>query len=158
MWGVDEEELNRYAKHNTKSLLHVTVIPLQRILFETKEDRDARRWAASTEELMMEIVQDPDWQMYIMTNKQNYYGAVNVLYQDVLKIVAEKLNANLYILPSSVHEVLIVPESSNTSAEELYQMVCNVNRTEVSVDDFLTDNVYYYNREKNTLNAFVEAE
>ena len=106
----------------------------------------------------MEIVQDPDWQMDIMTNKQNYYGAVNVLYQDVLKIVAEKLNANLYILPSSVHEVLIVPESSNTSAEELYQMVCNVNRTEVSVDDFLTDNVYYYNREKNTLNAFVEAE
>ena len=123
LWGVDEEELNRYARHNTKSLLHVTVTPLQRILFETKEDRDARRRAASTEELMMEIVQDPDWQMYIMTNKQNYYGAVNILYQDVLKIVAEKLNANLYILPSSVHEVLIVPESSNTSAEELYQMV-----------------------------------
>ena len=157
MWGIDEEELNRYARRNTKSLLHVIVTPLQRILFETKEDRDARR-AASTEELMMEIVQDLDWQMYIMTNKQNYYGAVNMLYQDVLKIVAEKLNANLYILPSSVHEVLIVPESSNTSAEELYQMVCKVNRTEVSVDDFLTDNVYYYNREKNTLNAFVEAE
>ena len=55
-------------------------------------------------------------------------------------------------------EDLIVPESSRTSAEELYQMVCKVNRTEVSVDDFLTDNVYYYNREKNTLNAFVEAE
>ena len=53
---------------------------------------------------------------------------------------------------------MIVPESSSTSAEELYQMVCKVNRTEVSVDDFLTDNVYYYNREKNTLNAFVEAE
>ena len=158
LWGVDEEELNRYARHNTKSLLHVTVTPLQRILFETKEDRDARRRAASTEELMMEIVQDPDWQMYIMTNKQNYYGAVNMLYQDVLKIVAEKLNANLYILPSSVHEVLIVPESRSTSAEELYQMVCEVNRTEVSADDFLTDNVYYYNREKNTLNAFVEAE
>ena len=158
LWGIDEEELNRYARRNTKSLLHVIVTPLQRILFETKEDRDARRRAASTEELMMEIVQDPDWQMYIMTNKQNYYGAVNMLYQDVLKIVAEKLNANLYILPSSVHEVLIVPESSNTSAEELYQMVCKVNRTEVSVDDFLTDNVYYYNREKNTLNAFVEAE
>ena len=61
-------------------------------------------------------------------------------------------------MKEAVKEDLIVPESSNTSAEELYQMVCKVNRTEGSVDDFLTDNVYYYNCEKNTLNAFVEAE
>ena len=61
-------------------------------------------------------------------------------------------------MKEAVKEDLIVPESSNTSAEELYQMVCKVNRTEVSVDDFLTDNVYSYNCEKNTLNAFVEAE
>ena len=61
-------------------------------------------------------------------------------------------------MKEAVKEDLIVPESSRTSAEELYQMVCKVNRTEVSVDDFLTDNVYYYNREKNSLNAFVEAE
>ena len=66
--------------------------------------------------------------------------------------------AEAVAMNDAVQDDLIVPECFNTSADELYQIVCKVNRTEVSVDDFLTDNVYYYNCEKNTLNAFVEAE
>lgn len=61
-------------------------------------------------------------------------------------------NDNLIILPSSIHEMLFLPASTCDRHEYLKAMVAHVNRTELDVDDILSDNVYYYARNTDKLN------
>ena len=62
-----------------------------------------------------------------------------------------------FILPSSLHEALIVPETLGTDVESLYQMVCEINKTQVAPADMLTDNVYWYDADKKQqpINIFI---
>lgn len=91
--------------------------------------------------------------MYVITNKQNLYGAVCILYPDVLKDVAQKLDSDFYVLPSSVHETIAVPAENLdiNHASSLKAMVREVNQSELTPEEVLSDNVYYYCRKKHTL-------
>ena len=80
-------------------------------------------------------------------------GAGTILYDGVLKRFAEKAGCDIYILPSSLHEVLLVPGTMKISVDDLKEMVKDVNRTVVSAEDFLSDNVYVYRR----IFGFIEA-
>lgn len=57
---------------------------------------------------------------------------------------AEKLGGDFYILPSSIHEILLVPDNGDKTADDLRDMVREVNATQVSPEEKLTDNVYHY--------------
>lgn len=57
---------------------------------------------------------------------------------------AEKLGGDFYILPSSIHEILLVPDNGDKAADDLRDMVREVNATQVSPEEKLTDNVYHY--------------
>lgn len=85
--------------------------------------------------------------MYVLTNKESYKGAYSVFYAD-LKGIADKLGANLVLLPSSIHEWIIVADDGR-DVEDLKVMVKSVNGT-MSKDEQLSDNVYYYNAETET--------
>ena len=84
--------------------------------------------------------------MYVLTNKQKLYGAACMLYPGVLKGFAEKIGRDFYILPSSVHEVILVPADSNTDQEALCEIVTEINRTQVAEEEILADSVYFYNK------------
>ena len=90
---------------------------------------------------------DEDVPMYVASNVQKMLGAGVVLYDGLLKTFAENIDNNFYILPSSTHEVLFVPDFMGIEVEYLKQMVQEVNATEVSEQEFLSDNVYYYSIE-----------
>lgn len=96
-----------------------------------------------------------DVNMYVMTNPEKLHGAVAMYYSDKLQETAERFNSNLYILPSSVHEILIVPETKGMSPEYLQEIVKEVNRTQVSPEEVLTDSVYYYDRDSKELTISV---
>ena len=83
--------------------------------------------------------------LYVMSNTDKYFGANILLIPDPFEKLAEKLGDDLYILPSSRHEVLAVPKSIGDLAG-MQAMVREVNRNEVSREDFLTDTVYEYTR------------
>ena len=68
-------------------------------------------------------------------------------YPDFIKEASDKLHDNFYILPSSIHEVILVPESSAPPLKDLQEMVKEINATEVSPEDKLSDSVYRYDRE-----------
>ena len=89
--------------------------------------------------------------MYILSNTCGINGATVVLYEDILKDFAGKIQEDVIILPSSIHEVLLVPNSKVHDIEEMKAMVEHINRTEVSKTDVLSDNVYLYSREKNLM-------
>ena len=71
-----------------------------------------------------------------------------MLYSDVIKDFAKKMEKNLYILPSSIHEVILLPDDESQTKEELLEMVTDINRTQVEECEVLADSVYYYHKEK----------
>ena len=85
--------------------------------------------------------------MYVLTNRQRLNGACCILYQDVLKQVAGRLGDSLYILPSSIHEVIAIPASASGNPKELSQLVQEINIAEVAPEEVLSDHAYYYDRE-----------
>ena len=88
--------------------------------------------------------------MFVLSNKRKMNGASIILYNEQLEQLSDKLNDDLLIMPSSIHEVLAVPASSMDAAD-LKQMVREVNNTEVSEQEILGYSVYRYNRETGTI-------
>ena len=82
--------------------------------------------------------------MYIATNSMRLNGANVVFYDSLLKTFSELIKSDFYIIPSSIHEVMLVPNSS-LELKELKEMVYSINRTALMEEEFLSDNVYYYN-------------
>ena len=95
--------------------------------------------------------------MYVLTNESGSLGAATLFYPDVKEKAAELLGSDYYILPSSVHETILVPDSSQINAKELCDMVKQANRTVVDEKDILSDNVYHYSRDARRLDK-VSAE
>ena len=86
-----------------------------------------------------------------LTNASGSLGAAALFYPDVKDKAAELLGSDYYILPSSVHEVILVPDSAGINATELCDMVKQANRTVVEEHDILSDNVYHYSRDDRRL-------
>lgn len=84
--------------------------------------------------------------MLCLTNQFNRNGASLILHEDILKRAGEVLGSNYYILPSSVHEVVIVPDTGKQDPEELSLMVSEINEEKVAPDERLSDKVQYYDR------------
>ena len=63
------------------------------------------------------------------------------------------MEGDLIILPSSIHEVLLIPHSNHISYEELAETVFTINQEEVPQEDRLSNHIYYYSRSKNHLSV-----
>ena len=87
----------------------------------------------------------------IVTNKDKLFGAGMIFINDVFKEISETKQADLYILPSSVHEVLVLPAYEAEDVEFLIDLVKTVNIQEVAPEERLSDNIYYYSRKLNTI-------
>ncbi len=93
----------------------------------------------------------PEDQMYVLTNGSKSFGASSILYPDVLQKIGECLQDDFHILPSSIHELIIVPKSRSLEARELGEMVREINATQVEPEEVLSDRAYEYNREARKL-------
>lgn len=97
-------------------------------------------------------IPETECRMAVMTNKDKFYGANAFLRKDILKKYADKIGKNLYIIPSSVHEFLIIPEDV-MEVRYLKMMVQDVNNCIVEKEEVLTYSVYEYNREHNEISV-----
>lgn len=88
-----------------------------------------------------------DCPLHVLTNQRASFGAAGILDKGIVAAFADKVGHDLFILPSSRHEVLLYPDSGQVSAEELDGIVKEVNNSEVEPCDRLSDHVYYYDRE-----------
>ena len=90
--------------------------------------------------------------LFVMSNGDYMNGASVILYKDVLRDFAKYMEYDLYILPSSIHEVIILLDNEYAKApEELARMVRETNRIVVDREEILSDHVYYYDREKDEI-------
>ena len=84
--------------------------------------------------------------MYVLSNTIRNFGAAAIMYDRRLEHIGEYLREDYYVLPSSVHEVIIIPKSKAPGKRELIEMVSDINATQVEEEDVLSDNAYYYDR------------
>lgn len=83
--------------------------------------------------------------MYVLTNGDRIYGASEILKEDTLCSIAEQMQDDFIILPSSVHEVIVIPKKDDEYAR-LAEMVRETNATQLAPDEILSNHVYRYDR------------
>lgn len=86
--------------------------------------------------------------LYVLTNKEKVNGANVLACPEVLHGVYEKFGEPFYVLPSSIHEVLLVKESAGLKPEEMRQIVHDVNITEVKAEDLLSFEIFRHDGKK----------
>ena len=69
-----------------------------------------------------------------------------MFYPHVLEMIGEILKEDFYILPSSIHEMIILPKSREIAKEELDAMIQDINHTQVDTEEVLSDHAYLYER------------
>lgn len=146
MWGITEDDLWEAASINTPELNPGRIESMGDILeevFARKENGDG--------ECRSCCMGNSPVPMLIVTNAEKVHGAAVVLYSGMLKQVSDKAGSDIFILPSSLHEVIAVPVTEESEAAELKEMVMEVNRTLLQPEEVLSDNVYIYRREQDKL-------
>ena len=99
--------------------------------------------------------------MYVATVSDKIHGAGVIAYENFMDQAAERVGGSFFVLPSSLHEVLLVPDNGMMNLQELESMVREVNATQVAPQDKLTDNVYHYDAAEKVFELgekFVERE
>ena len=133
IWGLTEAQLFDEAKKNTPILLPYQFCPMRKLL------REICPYAVDEGE-------EEEESLYVLSNKLRSFGAASMLYEGILEKVGQKLGENYYILPSSIHEVIVVPESKSPVKQDLEEMVREINETQVEEEEVLSDRVYYFER------------
>lgn len=133
MWGADKQEIHEIAVSNMKKMLPCRLLSMEEVMRDLMEKTDLD---ADQERIPL----------YVLTNSQKSYGAVWITDHNTLKKIGEILGQDYYVLPSSVHECMIVPADVNMDEKTLLEMVKEMNRTQVEPEEVLADSVYYYTR------------
>lgn len=89
--------------------------------------------------------------MYVLTNCHKCYGASEILDKRTLRTIADKIGDGFIILPSSIHEVIVLEPDEEAEYEQLADMVKEVNTTQVDLEERLSDHVYVYSRSEEVL-------
>ena len=131
MWKVTEEDLYYRASKNTQELLPYEFAPMRTVIEEL---------------LGLGMEEGPAEKMYILSNEMRSYGAAALIYPDCLRKIAGVVGENFFVIPSSVHELLLVSEEDAWSAQEMTEMIRCVNQTGVAPEEILSDHVYIYRK------------
>ena len=137
--GLSEEELFQLAKENTRRLFPTYIRPMHAVIDELMGGMATK----GTE--LFEFEPDEEFPMYVVSNSKRFFGATAVLYEDGMQMLADRLDDNLYLLPSSIHEWIVVPENF-TNLEHLSEIVHEVNFSEVDEEERLSNEVYHYDK------------
>ncbi|MBD5543798.1 MAG: hypothetical protein HDR01_06045 [Lachnospiraceae bacterium] len=148
-WNVTEEELYERASRNTPILLPYFIKSIDEMMEEQFERKISGQGKKQGQEAM-DIVRPASKQvaMYVLSNQEKLYGAASILYPNLLKNFAIACGRDFYILPSSVHEVILVPEYDGKDLEGISEMVREINELEVAREEILSDHAYYYDKEE----------
>lgn len=146
-YGIDLDQLYQDALLNSSVICPAQIEnmgeALSRMMIEDMKS------AGAPPEMIQEMEKDlkesnKDNPMTIITNDRLVDGASAIFYPGVMDLVGERMKGDYFILPSSVHETLVVPDDGRVSLQELTDMVKEVNMTQVNPEDQLTDQVYHY--------------
>ena len=161
LWNTNKEELYDLAIKNTPLLLPTIFQNMETVMDELCQlEKESLGRIVEENKLETNIFEqikqelsgaDEFMQMYVITNRERTFGAISILYEHILEEISSYFQSDIYILPSSIHECIIVPYSEEYTKEELELMVKEINETQVAKEEVLSDQVYIYSRQNKTI-------
>ena len=149
-WDISEDELFELASENTKELFPPKIQTMGEVMRSFLGPEFDGFEAEDMDEIMGE---SPLW---LVSNDMGVNGASNMIYGDILEEVAEKVNDDTLVIPSSLHEILVLP-ASEMDPEEIAGMVKDINQNTVREEDRLSNQVFFYERASRQLKVAFES-
>lgn len=137
--GMTEEQLFMHSVENTKELFPPKIQTMDEVIMEMM-DREF------VEAMGLMADRDPKETMWVLTNESGLNGAVSMLYEENLQKIANRVGTDMYILPSSTHETILVSVEMG-DAQSLADMVNEINMSQVELKNRLSNNVYHYDKD-----------
>lgn len=131
-FGVTKDELFTDAARNMEERAPYSIVPLFNALAEIDPF------------FAEDPVPEPENTLFVATNPSKMYGAAVIAQPGFMEDAREALHGSFFVLPSSIHEVLLLRDDGNTDYQALLHMVTEINATQVAPNERLTDNVYHY--------------
>jgi hypothetical protein len=147
LWDVSTKELYSVARENTQRLSGYELKNMNDIVSEIIQMSDS-------EDLQEEFFDSgiPERNiMYILTNKNRVDGAACIIYPELLRDFAISLNSGFYVIPSSIHEVILVPAEDTEEAAAIRAMIREINDTQVKEEEILSYSLYYFDKDEGKL-------
>lgn len=156
IWEENSENIKNIAFNNIKNCDYYSfddITGVIRGLIEKTSDKNDWMDDISELESLLEHENVNFQPMYVITNQSKLFGAVAIYDLELLSKIGHTFKKDYYILPSSTHEILLLPKSTNTDPGELRKTVQDINRDVVDPQEFLSDNIYFYQWETNSLSV-----
>ena len=131
IWNVSENDVYEAAMENLSNNRENIVLKNIKDIFQEVLSLDSNDWDNS------------DNDMIVLTNKNNSFGANIITNREIMSEISHQLGS-YYVLPSSIHETILLKDDGGVSADALLEMVMSVNREVLNKVDFLADNVFYF--------------
>lgn len=140
-WGISLDELYSNALENYRKFNKVVFNSMSDVVADILESEGIE------DTKLMESIHESDHFMYVLSVESRVGGSGLMLYKDILGRIAEQLDSDLIIIPSSVHELIILRDDESIVTESIYAMVKDVNDTQVAPQDILSYSVYHFSQE-----------
>ena len=150
LWDVTPEQLYQEAGENTKRIEGYEIKSIAEVLCEIAEKENPE--AYEHDECIKQFSDSVP--MYVISNKKRIEGAACMLYPDLIKEFSDKVDSSFYIIPSSVHELLLVLTENDNGIEEIKNMIKEINDTQVKPEERLSYSVYYYDRKVGKISMY----
>ncbi len=144
-YGITAEQLHEDVMKSSPRIMAPEVSSMGAMMEELVE-KDLFMMSPEEREMLQESIKE-SVQMppfFVVTNQQRIDGAGALFYPEVMDNLGELLGQDYFILPSSIHEMLVLPDNGEVSADELRMMVTEVNATQVAPAERLTNDVYHF--------------
>lgn len=145
-WNIPTDELHYIAIENLQRMHPPVLARMSDVIHELLGEEDPR----DAHNLLGDTKVEDDY-MYVLTNDIRSFGAATLQYPEVLDKVRDYLESDFYVLPSSIHEVIIVPKDDRLSPRELGETIREINETQVEREEILADHAYEYTAEDRML-------
>lgn len=145
MWNVTVDILYELAQKNTPALFPGTWNSMETVIKDLMaEQKQTGEELSLDEEEQKEFFEQLP--MKILSNSSKVHGAVCILYPELLAHMADSEECNYYIIPSSIHEVIVLRDTGNEDVDKLRKIIVEVNTTQVEPEEILSNSLYYFNR------------
>ena len=154
-WGVSTDELFQIAMENTQKSYPAMLQSMEETLTEIAKANGHEMPEACKQEMREDFEKRP---MFVLSCLGHTNGAITITYPDVLKIVADKAACDLVIIPSSIHEWIVVADNDKSDLMFLNTLIEDVNRQFIQSEEHLADHAYMYSRKTGTLRILIQEE
>ena len=144
-FNISKEQLHQDALENTPKLLPPEIHALSDVLMGDAKPYESvsEDWQERFRKQLQDIDFNP-YDLYVLSNDRMVNGAAVICYPEIMQQIGDQVGESFFVLPSSVHEVLLVSDNGTLHLKELEQMVKEINTYEVMPEDRLSNSVYHY--------------